>query len=133
MSNRVGMVLDRIEATRREPERIDIGPDGLALDLLQKIYRDTSLPLHTRQRAARDAIAYESAKLMAVAVSGEGGFAAMLDARLRRRRETKLIEHDPNEGQSINGKEGLPTRQHPAEELKPDLQSVPDRRFRRRV
>ena|SRR5437660_12617363 len=109
-----------------EPERpvIDIGPNGLALDFFQAIYRNSSLSLHIRMRAARDAIAYESAKLMAVAVSGEKGFAAMLEERLRRRRETKLIEHNSNEG--------LPSKQHSPEELKLP-QSVPDRRFRRRV
>ena len=93
--SKIGAVLDRIEA-RREADVIDIGPDGMALDLLQAIYRNVSLPLHTRRSAARDAIAYESAKLMAVAASGEKGFAAMLEERLRRRREMKLIEAKPN-------------------------------------
>jgi hypothetical protein len=122
--SKIGAVLDRIEA-RREADGLEIAHDGTALDLFQAIYRNSALPLHLRMRAARDAIAYESPKLIGVAVSGEKGFAALLDERLRRR--AKLIEAKP-----INGDEGLPSKQHSPEELKLP-QSVPDRRFRRRV
>ena len=31
-----------------DPEAIELGPDAISLDLLQAVYRCSSLPLHTR-------------------------------------------------------------------------------------
>jgi hypothetical protein len=74
---------------------IDIGEDGTALEFFQSVYRRKDLPLHTRMRAARDAIPYESPRLQATAVIELNSFAARLEQRLQRNAETKLIESKP--------------------------------------
>jgi hypothetical protein len=55
-----------------------------ALELLQAIYRDSSLPLSVRMRAARDAIPYEQPRLSMVAQAGPS-FASALEETLKRR------------------------------------------------
>ena len=89
----------RIEAHQRRVdemnEAIQIPPNGVALDLLQAIYRSNELPLTTRMRAALGAIQFESPKLIATAIVNEGSFAELLDQRLKRVEEMKLIEAKP--------------------------------------
>jgi hypothetical protein len=63
-----------------------------ALALLQTVYRDQRQPLHTRMRAAVEALPYENPKLSAMAVASMNGndFAAALDRAIMR--SSKLIE-----------------------------------------
>jgi hypothetical protein len=92
-----------------------------SLEFLQAVYTNEGLPLFTRMRAAVACLPFEYPKLQAHAFIPPGGdFAQQLDRRLARRRELKLIEAKP-----ING-----------EGPKTDLTMpppIPDRRFRRRV
>jgi hypothetical protein len=92
-----------------------------SLIFLRAVYCNEGLPLSVRMRAAGMALPFEHPKLMAVAVSGENGFAAMLEQRLRRRQEMKLIEATP-----------VAKVEHSPDELK-HVEAVPDRRFKRRV
>ena len=64
---------------------------------LQSIYRDPTQEQHVRMRAARDAIAYESPKLIATALIDGRDFATRLErAVARSRRESaKVIEAEP--------------------------------------
>jgi hypothetical protein len=73
---------------------IDIGPNGTSLDLLQAIYRSTSMPRNTRMRAAVAALPFEYPKFVAVAQFNENSFAARLEQRIQRMR---LIEARPIE------------------------------------
>ena len=68
------------------------------------------------------AIPYETPKLLATAIVSEGSFAELLDRRLKRIAEMKLIEAKPNtvEPNEIGGKSDA--------RLPPP---IPDRRFRR--
>src|ERR1700730_19242279 len=75
------------------PSEIEIPPDGISLDLLRAVYRSSSIPLSVRIRAAGLAIPYETPKLMVSAQINENNFAELLDRRLRRMEEAKLIEH----------------------------------------
>ena len=109
----VGEVLDRFEA--REAMALQLRPDGNSLDFLQLIYRNSSLPLPTRMRAAMACLPHEVPKLMATAIIDEQDFATLLDRRLARMAEQKLIEARPT----------------PPVEVKPPLPRLPDRRFRR--
>ena len=90
-----------------------------ALSFLQACYRNPSLNLTTRMRAAIAALPFESPKLAVTAVVSEQDFAAVLDRRLKRIQEmkTNAIEATP----VING-EKVDVHLPPV---------VPDRRFRR--
>jgi hypothetical protein len=57
-----------------------------ALELLQEIYRDECIPLHTRIRAAVEALPFEEPKMSAVAIGhfDKRDFAAMLDRAIQR-------------------------------------------------
>src|SRR6516164_9523818 len=82
--------------------------------------RSNHLPLTTRMRAAIAALPFESPKLAVTAVVSEQDFATVLDRRLKRIEEIKLIEAKP----TIDDVESKPVdvRLPPV---------VPDRRFRR--
>jgi len=75
----------------------------MALNLLQAVYRNSSLDLSVRMRAAALAIAYESPKLAVTAlIDNERDFGAILDRRLKhmetlRVNEVKMIEATPVE------------------------------------
>ena len=99
-----------------DPEAIELAPDPISLDLLQAIYRSSSLPLHTRMRAASIAIAFESPKLAVTAVVNEQNFAEVLERRLKRIAE---LEATP-----INASK-------PEIEVKPSMPRIADRRYRR--
>ena len=90
------------------------------LEFLQAVYMDDELPLLTRVRVAVACLPYEVPKLAVTAVVSEQDFATVLDRRLKRIEEMKLIEAKP----TIDGVEGkfADVRLPPV---------VPARRFRR--
>jgi hypothetical protein len=106
------------------PEAIDIGPNGNSLDLLQAVYRSNELPLTTRMRAAMACLPHEVPKLAVTAQITEQDFATLLDRRLKRLEEMKLLE--ANGAKMIDQCEAKPQV-----ETKPPLARTPDRRFRR--
>ena len=106
-----------------DDDPLKLEPNAMSLEGLQAIYRNPALPLTTRMRAMMAAVPYESPKLIATAIVNEGSFAELLDQRLKRIAEQKLIEAKPTtnadkiiEGNQVNAR--LPP-------------SIPDRRFRR--
>jgi hypothetical protein len=109
---------------------------GLKLDALrylQMIYRDPALSTAVRMRAAAFAIPYESPKLIATAVMNEGSFAELLDRRLKRFEEMKLIE-----GKTINGKQvvsepKLIEEPKPAPPMAPALNRLYNKKLYRRI
>ena len=99
----------------KKPQEIEIPADGISLDLLRAVYRNSSLPLTTRMRAAIAALPFESPKLAVTAVVSEQDFATVLDRRLKRIEEMK----------------GKVIEKTPQVEVKPTLPRVADRRYRR--
>jgi hypothetical protein len=94
---------------------LEIPPDGTSLDLLQAAYRNSALPLAVRLRAAGLAINYEHARLAVNYEASTEDFATLLDRRLAKLKEMKVIEHQP---------------QAKVETKAPPVHTV-DRRFRR--
>jgi hypothetical protein len=96
MSDRIGEVLDRIEAQQAEAAEPF---DGNAHDLLVATYQGRYRPTPMQLRAAALAIQYESPKLAVTAYLGDADdFAARLDRALQRsglKSNPKLIEHQP--------------------------------------
>jgi hypothetical protein len=71
-----------------------IGPADTSLDLFQKVYRNPSLPLAVRMRAAIAAKDHEHPKLgISVNVNAGEDFAARLDAAIARSQGLRVIEH----------------------------------------
>jgi hypothetical protein len=92
-------------------------PDGaLSLDGLQATYRNPRLPLQVRIRAMIAAIPFETPKLAVTYAATEKDFATLLDQRLKRIAEMKLIEAKPTNGEKADARLPPP---------------IPDRRFRR--
>jgi len=72
--------------------QLDLGPTATALELLEAVYRNPAQELHTRIRCAMACLPFQSPKLLATAIIQEGDFATLLDQRLKRLQEMKLIE-----------------------------------------
>jgi hypothetical protein len=98
----------------REERPMEIGPNGMSIDLLRAVYRNPSIPLPVRIRCAVACLPFELPKLsVSGIVEADGDIAAILDRRIKRLQEAKLIEH---------------TQQV---ETKPILPRIADRRYRR--
>jgi len=106
----------------KEDNQLDLGPTASSLDLLQAVYRDPSQQLHTRIRAAMACLPFETPKLAVTAQITEQDFATLLDRRLKRIEEMKLLE--------ANGAQVIDAKPQPVE-TKPPVARTNDRRFRR--
>ena len=106
-----------------EPKSMfDIGPNGMSIDLLQAVYRNSSIDLSVRMRSAALAIAYELPKLQMIAQVTEHDFAVLLDRRIE---NMKRIEN----GQQTKPQQA--TNGGTAVEITKPLPRLPDRRYRR--
>jgi hypothetical protein len=122
MENPIAMIEAHQKRVDKMNGEFEIGPNGLSIDLLRAVYRNTALDLSVRMRAAQIAINFECPKLAVVAQITEQDFAVLLDRRLENMRR---LEQAPANGKAI---EAVPS---PAVEVKPQMPRVADRRFRR--
>src|SRR5262245_26390985 len=102
-----------------DPNEIEIPPDGISLDLLQAVYRNPSLTLATRMRAAIAALPHEVPRLAVTAQITDNDIATLLDKRIARLEEMKANQ--------AKGTDVQPQQI----ETKPALVRTNDRRFRR--
>jgi hypothetical protein len=113
-------------------EMDDIGEVETAHELLKAVYRSPLIPLAVRMRAAMAAIPFESPKLIATAIVTEGSFAELLDRRLKRLEEMKLLEHKTINNEPINSEPESEPPPTPAPTLSSPLNRVYTNRFRRK-
>ena|SRR5262245_1654335 len=66
-----------------------------ALQLLQNVYRNPTVGMTTRMRAAMACLPFESPKLAVVAQVTENDIATVLDRRIARYQQMKLLESKP--------------------------------------
>lgn len=78
-----------------EPEPPEGPPADTSLDLLCAVYRDASLPLTTRMRAAIAALPFEHPKLAVVATIPGGNLSARLEAAMIRSGRAIVIDAPP--------------------------------------
>jgi hypothetical protein len=78
--------LRSVRVFKAEKSTVEVGPDATPLDLFYAVFRNNSLPLQTRLRAAECAASYVHPKLSAVlaAAMSEGEFGDALE-RARKR------------------------------------------------
>jgi hypothetical protein len=107
-----------LEPTRVQETSLEIGPNGMSLDLLRAVYRNAALPLVTRMRAAMACLPFESPKLAVTAVVSEQNFAEALERRLQNM-------------ERINSGGTIEAKPVPQVEAKPQMPRVADRRYRR--
>jgi hypothetical protein len=109
-----------VDLQPEKPKEIELPPDGTSLDLLRMVYRNPSLPLPVRMRAAISALQYEHPRLAVVAQINEQSFAEVLERRLQ------------NMERINNGDGGIvEAKPVPQIETKPQMPRVADRRYRR--
>jgi hypothetical protein len=97
---------------------IELGPNGMSIDLLRAVYRNPSIPLPVRIRCAVAALPHEVPRLAVTALVNEQSFAELLDRRL------KKIE-------AMNGNPQPKTQVIEQVDVRPKLATTNDRRFRR--
>ena len=88
------------------PEEPEVPEGETALGLLQAVYRNKRVPLHTRMRAASLAIGYEVPKLAVTGyVRDDASFAVALDRAIERSRAGKVVlELSANEPEGEGGR-----------------------------
>src|SRR5215831_6947730 len=96
MENPIALIEAHKRRVDKLNENVEIGSNAISLDLLRAVYRSNHLPLHTRMRAAISALPHEVPKLIATAVMNEGSFADLLERRLKRIEQQKLLEKTIN-------------------------------------
>jgi hypothetical protein len=109
-----------------EVDAIELPANGTSLDLLQQVYRNPSLPLLTRIRAAGMALSHEHPKLAVVAtVDGNNDFAAQLDQAVERSRRVSptMVEGKPMIEEKVSSSD--------TKTLSNGKPMIPDRRYRR--
>ena len=117
----------------RKQQEIEIPPDGISLDLLRAVYRSNQLPLTTRMRAAIAALPFESPKLAVTAVVSEQDFATVLDRRLKRIEEMKLLENKAVNGGTTITDRTIELEPQPAPPTPGPLNRIYDKRRYRRI
>ena len=60
---------------QEKPREIEIGPNGMSIDLLRAVYRNPSIPLPVRIRCAVAALPHEVPRLQVTAQVNEQSFA----------------------------------------------------------
>jgi hypothetical protein len=104
----------------RKERELEIGSNGMSIDLLRAVYRNPSIPLPVRIRCAVAALPHEVPRLQVTAQVNEHSFAELLEARIKK--------WDAMNGQQIERTQVIDQSQI---EAKPVLPRVADRRFRR--
>jgi hypothetical protein len=137
MIETISGVLDRMETNhqrqvnRMNAENVEIGPNDLSIDLLRAVYRNNSLPLTTRMRAAISALKHEVPTLGISVVVNDDDIATRLDRALARIAAA-------NNQNAVNGTATAPEptiqpepKQSPT--LPAPLSRIYSNRFRRRI
>jgi hypothetical protein len=120
------------EAPNKQSDNIEIGPNDISIDLLRAVYRNSALPLHTRMRAAMACLKHEVPALIATAVVNEGSFAEILDRRIARLNEMKLIEYKSANGNEVVTSPTIDPPPTPTPPTPSPLTRIYTNKFRRR-
>jgi hypothetical protein len=104
-----------IRPGRVQEAPVELAPNGMSLDLLRAVYRNSAIPLSTRIRCAVAALPHEFPRLQVTAQVTDQDFASLLDERIRNMERV-------NNGRAIEAKPVPPV------EVKPPMPRLP-RRF----
>ncbi len=74
------------------------------LRFLKAVYMDAKLPLSVRMRAAIELLPFTHPKLAVVAQVTENDIATLLDRRIKRMEQMKVIEAQPTNGEKVDAR-----------------------------
>jgi hypothetical protein len=113
-----------------EVEIVDVAS---ALSFLQACYRNPSLNLTVRMRVAIACLPYEVPRLAVTAQITENDIATILDRRIARLRQMRLLENKPINGAATVTSTEIPAEPKPEPRLPAPLSRLYSSRFRRRI
>src|SRR5215471_19322789 len=131
MAETIHAVLDRIET--QQANALVLGPNEISLDLLRAVYRNNQLPLPTRMRAAIAALPHEVPRLAVTAQVTDMGVAELLDRRLKRIEEMRLLENKGVNGGTTITDRTIDPEPQPAPPTPAPLNRIYDKRRYRRI
>jgi hypothetical protein len=103
---------------QEKPREIEIGPNGMSIDLLRAVYRNPSIPLPVRIRCAVAALPHEVP-------------ASKWRPRSMSNHSLRLLEARIKKFEAMNGQTKTQVIDHPQIEAPKPLPRIADRRFRR--
>lgn len=120
-----------LQTNVQQPKSVELAlpEDATSLTLLQRVYRNPSLPLLTRTRAATAALPHEHPKLAVTVTVNAADFADQLKKAIERsRRVSPMIEADPMTNVS---RENVSSEASSTKTLSNGKPMILDRRYRR--
>jgi hypothetical protein len=113
-----------MDSYQRMNGELEFPANGMSIDLLRAVYRNPSIPLPVRMRAAIAALPHETPKLAVMGLVNEQSFAEILDRRLKRMAELENGNPQPQPQTRM-------IEAQPQADVRPPLATTNDRRFRR--
>ena len=107
----------------------DIDP----LSFLKAVYMNAELPLSVRMRAAIEVLPFTHPKLAVTAVMSEQDFATVLDRRLKRIEEMRLLENKVVNGSTTITDRTIDPEPQPTPPTPAPLNRIYDKRRYRRI
>jgi hypothetical protein len=101
------------------------------LSFLKAVYMNVELPLSVRMRAAIELLPFTHPKLAVTAVVSEQDFATVLDRRLKRLEEMRLLENRTINGNTTVTERTIEPKPRPSPPPSTSLSRVYSSRFRR--
>ena len=103
------------------------------LSFLKAVYMNADLPLSVRMRAAIELLPFTHPKLAVTAVVSEQDFATVLDRRLKRIEEMKLLEKKTINGDAVFSEMTIEPEPQPVPPMPAPLNRIYDKRRYRRI
>src|SRR5499427_2385990 len=103
------------------------------LSFLKAVYMNAELPLSVRMRAAIELLPFTHPKLAVTAVVSEQDFATVLDRRLKRIEEMKLLEKKTINGNAVVSEMTIEPEPQPSPPMPAPLNRIYDKRRYRRI
>jgi len=103
------------------------------LTFLKAVYMNVELPLSVRMRAAIELLPFTHPKLAVTAMVSEQDFATVLDRRLKRIEEMKLLEEKTINGNAVVSEMTIEPEPQPSPPMPAPLNRIYDKRRYRRI
>ena len=103
------------------------------LSFLKAVYMNADLPLSVRMRAAIELLPFTHPKLAVTAVVSEQDFATVLDRRLKRIEQMKLLEKKTINGDAVFSEMTIEPEPQPVPPMPAPLNRIYDKRGYRRI